>query len=99
MKRAHDTEIKYAVIETNEDEKMYVDFMPQLWLVPANDSPLKERNDVQYFFPCRLERQSKDSYFRFVKQAKYLCTKPQHDGKWQLNKGRILKLGLGLLQN
>lgn len=97
MKRAHDTEIQYAVVETNDDEGVYVEFLPQLWLVQTKDCTLKQRDLAQFYFPRRLQQQSKDSYFRFLKQAKFICLKPQDDGKWETKNGRILKLGLGLL--
>lgn len=95
MKRAHDNDIQYAVMETSDDDGTYVEFMPQVWLAPSKNSPLKQRDLAQFFFPVRLQRQSKDAYLRFLKQAKFMCMKPQGDGKWEIREGRILKLGLG----
>lgn len=93
MKRNHNNDIQYSVIETNDDEGTYVEFMPQLWLV--NNSTLKQRDIAQFYFPIRAQQQSKDSYMRFLKQAKFMCMKPQDDGKWELRQGRVLKLDLG----
>lgn len=97
MKRSQDTcEIKYAVMETMSANSLKLQFMPQVWLIPARGSTLKERDVVQYFFPLRLHYQSKESFLSFVKQAKFNCVKPKKDGKWEVYDGRILKMDLGL---
>lgn len=84
-------------METIFDEGTFVEFMPQLWLVSNKNCALKQRDLAQFYFPRRSQQQSKDTYLRLLKQAKFMCLKPQDDGKWELRKGRILKMNLGLL--
>ncbi|XP_037032230.1 uncharacterized protein LOC119071484 [Bradysia coprophila] len=98
MKRAHENSERYAVIETSDEEGTYVEFVPQLWLELARKSTLKQRDLVQFYFPRRTKQQSRDNFLRFLKQAKFMCTKPLDDGKWELKNGRILKLNLGSLE-
>lgn len=97
MKRnSSDTVIKYAVMETKEDHAIYVDFMPQLWIVTMKKNVLlKERDCVNFFFPRRLPQQSKDSYIKFLKQAKFVGAVPDGSEKWDTKSGRILKMNLG----
>lgn len=101
MKRKYDNTVNvdYTVIEINEADSTYVQFLPHLWLVQPANSMLMERDVVKFFFPLRLKNQSKDSYCKFVKHAKFICMKPENDGKWELRDGRILKMGLGVLSD
>lgn len=91
-------DIKYTVIETIAGDGTFVQFMPELWLIPSSKNvAFKKRDCVQFYFPIRVPGQSIDSHLKFVKHAKFIGMKPIKDGKWELSNGRILKLGLGLL--
>ncbi len=99
MKRKYgDTgEIKYTVMETISPCGTYVEFMPQVWLIPPKNKTLqhKERDNVKFLFPRRLPQQSKDSFIKFVKHAKFNGTPPERNEKWELRDGRILKMDIG----
>ena len=100
MKRnSSDILIKYSVMETKENNDIYVDFMPQSWIVPIKKNILlKERDCVNFFFPRRLKHQSKDNYHKFLKQAKFVGAIPDGSEKWETKSGRILKMNLGLFR-
>ncbi len=97
MKRKHEASvgtIKYAVFETKEDDSLWVDFMPQIWIVPPVNNVLKERDCIVFHYPGRSLQQSKDSYMRELKQAKFIGAIPDRE-KWDVRSGRILKMNLG----
>lgn len=89
--------VLYTVVETTENNATYVEFMPQLWLIPdIKKAEVREREFTKFYFPRRSPGQSKDKYQKFVKHAKFICMRPEDDGNWEKKQGRILKLGLGL---
>lgn len=101
MKRKQDDtvdtdDIIYTVIETTASDGTFVQFMPELWLIPTKDVVFKERNPVKFYFPTRKPGENIDRYLKFVKHAKFVGMKPMRYGKWEVQNGRILKLGLGV---
>lgn len=91
------SEIKYAVMETIASSGTFVEFMPQLWVIPPKNKAFqhKERDTVKFLFPLRLPQQTKDNFIKFVKQAKFNCIPAERNEKWELRDGRILKMGIG----
>lgn len=65
--------VEYCVIETKEADETYVEFLPQLWLISDKKCGLKERDNTRFYFPLRSPQQTKDSFFKFLKHAKFVC--------------------------
>ncbi|XP_037038441.1 uncharacterized protein LOC119075964 [Bradysia coprophila] len=99
-KQADHHHLKYVVMETKFVSGTFVEFMPQIWVIPPRNKKLahEERSVVKFLFPRRLPNQSKDAYTRYVKQAKFNCTPTERNEKWELRDGRILKMGIDSLE-
>lgn len=92
------SEIEYVVMETTASSGTYVEFMPQIWLIPPKNKQLqhKERDNVKFLFPRRLPQQTKDAFIKFVKQAKFNCIPGERNDNWEVRDGRILRMGIGM---
>lgn len=86
----------YVIIETVENGDVYVQFIPHSWLVALKkNATIKPKDLAKFYFPCRLASQSKFKYLKYTKQAKFLCTPPEMNAKWELRDCRVLKMDLG----
>lgn len=96
-KQPEPLEFHYVVMETKAVTGTYIEFMPQLWILPPRNKSVvhKERSVVKFLYPRRTPQQTKDNYIKYVKQAKFNFTPPERK-EWEMRDGRILKMSLGL---
>lgn len=92
-------DVTYVVIETIEgDGDVFVQFLPRCWLRQVSKKkPIELRESAMYFFPVRLDNQSREEHLNFVKHAKFICQQPKNDNNWELRHCRVLKIGIGNL--
>ncbi len=86
----------YVIMETMENDDIYVQFVPYVWLNASKKNvAIKARDSVQFYIPRRLPNKTKDKFLKFTKHAKFVCMPPKkNDAQWELRPGKVLKTGL-----